>query len=293
MKKRGLLILLLLLLIGSVAWNVIQFQQSHQAKENLKQQEEAFASLNHTKDSLLAELEKLQEELQIVWDENALGVNKITELEAFSQEQEARIQSLRRRIASSGNTGDIKKLTLEIENIKKEKEILAQADKTKEEKIEALKLVNSNLAGEKKELSQNLEQKEALLKKGQMPNYNALKITPIRIRKDKKEIAEKAKHVSYLEIKLNMFANPITTEPIQVPIKLRIILPDGAIMSKTAKTLTDKDKIFTVEEIVTFSGKENKLQWDYKHNSDYQKGVHRYELMAGDDLIQVGSFELN
>lgn len=293
MKKRGILILLLLLLLASIGWNVVQYNQKKTAKNDLENHKIEFDALNHTKDSLLAELEKLNEELKIVWDENQLGVNKITELEILSEEQSNRINSLRRKIASLGNSGDLKKVTQELEVIKKEKEILAQADKSKQDKIAELIQLNSTLSTEKTALSEEMESKEALLKKGQMPNYNTLSIKPIRVRKDKLEIAEKAKNVSYLEIKLQMFSNPITDAPLRIPVKLRILMPDGAVMSKTAKTLTDKDKIFTIEELVTFSGKESKLKWDYKHNTDYQKGLYKYELISDGNLIQVGSFELN
>ena len=148
-----------------------------------------------------------------------------------------------------------------------------------------LNIANVELSDKNKTLDDKLE-------KGQKPNYSTLVIKPVRVKKDQILLESRARKVEYLQIRLTMFSNPITDRNIAVPLKIRIINPDGAIINKDKMTLTDKSKIYTIQEEITFDGGEKRLSWDYKHNSEFVKGLYKFEMLAGETLIQVGSSDL-
>ena len=290
--KKGTLILLLLLLLVSILGNVYYFSKAKKCNTEFENQKETIGNLNEQKDSLLQVLSGLQEELQIVWSENNLGVERIDELEIIQVSQQKRINGLLRKLAAAKNTEDIESLQLQIAQLSQEKEILAKSELSNGEKIVALKKLNEDLGDTNNSLVQDNTGKNKTLAKAQKPNFNELLISPIRIRKDREELALKAKHVSFLRIKLKMFKNPITNKSILMPLKVRIISPDGAVLTKDTKKITDKNEISTILETVNFRGQEKLMKWDYLHNSELEKGVYKYELIADGELIQVGSFNL-
>ena len=291
--KRGILIILLLLLIASVIGNAYFFSKAEDSASQLNSQKAELTELNQQKDSLLEVLSGLQEELQVVWSENNLGTEKIGELETIQESQQSRINSLLRRLATAKNTAEVKSLKAQIALLQQEKELLAKNELSSSEKIVKLKKLNKELGESNSLLKKDNTEVNKTLAKAQKPNFNELLITPIRIRKDKEELALKAKHVSFLRMKLKMFENPVTNKSIFIPIKVRIISPDGAILTKDTKTITDKNKISTIHEDVGFTGQEKLFTWEYTHNSDFTKGVYKYELIADGELLQVGSFNLN
>jgi peptidoglycan hydrolase CwlO-like protein len=290
--KKGTLILLLLLLLISILGNVYYFSKAKKCNTAFENQKEIIGDLNEQKDSLLQVLSGLQEELQIVWSENNLGVERIGELEIVQVSQQKRINSLLRKLAAAKNIEDVESLQLQITQLSQEKEILAKSELSNGEKIIALKKLNEDLDDTNNSLVQGNTEKNKTLAKAQKPNFNELLISPIRIRKGREELALKAKHVSFLRIKLKMFKNPITNKSILMPLKVRIISPDGAVLTKDTKKITDKNEISTILETVNFRGQEKLMKWDYLHNSDLEKGVYEYELIADGELIQVGSFNL-
>ena len=290
--KKGTLILLLLLLLISILGNVYYFSKTKECNTAFENQKETIGNLNEQKDSLLQVLSGLQEELEIVWSENNLGVERIGELELVQVSQQKRINGLLRKLAAAKNIEDVESLQLQIAQLSQEKEILAKSDLSNGEKIVALKKLNEDLDDTNNSLKQDNTEKSKVLAKAQKPNFNELLISPIRIRKDREELALKAKHVSFLRIKLKMFKNPITNKSILMPLKVRIISPDGAVLTKDTKRITDKNEISTILETVNFRGQEKLMKWDYLHNSDLEKGIYKYELIADGELIQVGSFNL-
>jgi len=291
--KKGILILVILLLILSVIGNVYYFSKAKESTTALHTQKEELSILNHQKDSLIMALSGLQEELEIVWSENNLGIEKIGELETIQISQQNRINVLLRKLATVKNTTEIKSLKDQIALLSQEKEILAKNELSNGEKLIKLKRLNKELGETNETLKEDNTTVSNTLAKAQKPNFNELLISPIRIRKDKEELALKAKHVSFLRMKLKMFKNPITDKSILIPLKVRIISPDGAVLTKDTKTITDKNKISTINEIVSFTGQEKRIKWEYTHHADLEKGVYKYELVADGELVQVGSFNLN
>lgn len=293
MKRTGVLIILLILLLGSLFGNYYFMTEAGQAHQSEKS---ALDSLKHTsemRDSLFRELEILQEQLNIVWEENQLGVEKIEGLEDEHIQLNKTISYLRRKLLSSNSTVNVDSFKNQLATLRTENAVLADDNLTQREKSHKLDSLNRSLNIENVELSNKNKTLDSKLEKGQKPNYSVLVIKPVRVKKDQILLEDRAKKVQYLQIRLTMFSNPITDRNIDVPLKIRIINPDGSIMNKDEKTLTDKSKINTIQEEITFDGGEKKLSWDYKHNSDYEKGVYKFELLAGNTLVQVGSFELD
>ena len=143
--KKGILILVILLLILSVIGNVYYFSKAKESTTALHTQKEELSILNHQKDSLIMALSGLQEELEIVWSENNLGIEKIGELETIQISQQNRINVLLRKLATVKNTTEIKSLKDQIALLSQEKEILAKNELSNGEKLIKLKRLNKEL----------------------------------------------------------------------------------------------------------------------------------------------------
>jgi hypothetical protein len=292
MKRTGVLILLLLLLLGSLFGNYYFMTESESAHKSELSALDSFKQTAIIRDSLLRELEILQEQLNIVWEENQLGVDKIVGLEEEHLQMNKTISYLRRQLLNANTTVNVDSFKSKIATLEQEKQILASENLTYSEKSHKLDSLNRLLSNENDELLVKNQTLDKKLERGQKPNFSSLVIKPVRDKKGEILLESRARKVEYLQIRLTMFNNPITDRNIGVPLRIRIIDPEGAIINKDKKTLTDKSKIFTIEEEISFDGGEKKMSWDYRHNSDFVKGLYKFELLSGDNMIQVGSFEL-
>ena len=139
---------------------------------------------------------------------------------------------------------------------------------------------------------ENTELKERL-ERGAIPQFGTLITSAYD---NKKKIADKAKKVNQFLITFDILENPMVTEVVDEEVTIRLIDPDGGVLSVNNKTLKDKSLIFTLREGVTFDGALQKVKWKFPDRGNLsgklKKGRYTTELWTRGLLRQKNTFNL-
>jgi hypothetical protein len=181
-----------------------------------------------------------------------------------------------------------------------------------EKQVTELTSQNTQLTADKTQLTQDKEKlttdlqttttaKQDLEKKVDVAstlNANNITITPIHDKKNGKEkVTTTAKRVDKLVISFDV--NNRIAQAGQTDVYVSIIGPDGqpisvpALGSGTFTTREEGDKIYTAKVAVDIeAGKTKPVQFAWKQNSDFQKGVYKISIYHNGFKIGEGSKEL-
>jgi hypothetical protein len=268
------------------------------------------------KDSLQAELIRMEDSLNLViqtfQNENQTLVLKVEELEGdknprvIAAMQE--IYRLRREIAN-GISGDVsgstagtdgataKKSTKESRKAAKSgkggdgnvEDLRKQLEEARAKVAELMALVES-LTKEKNDFmtqltaekdrsatleSENVELKDRL-DKGARPQFGALLVTGLYDKKGIMTETMKSKTVDKIRVTFDVLENPMVTQPLEEEVIIRIIDPNGGVLSTTNSKLTDKSKVTSLKQTIQFDGALQKVKWSFP-----EKGLLTGKLMKG------------
>ena len=88
----------------------------------------------------------------------------------------------------------------------------------------------------------------------------------------------------------------MVTEVVDEEVTIRVIDPDGGVLSTNNKTLKDKSLIFSLRESVTFDGALQKVKWKFPNRGNLsgklKKGRYTTELWTRGLLRQKNTFTL-
>jgi hypothetical protein len=264
------------------------------------------------KDSLQAELIRMEDSLNLViqtfQNENQTLVLKVEELEGdknprvVSAMQE--IYRLRREIANgistdgaSASTGGAKKSTKESRKAAKSgkgsdgsmEDLRKQLEEARAKVAELTALVES-LTKEKNDYmaqlttekdrsaaleSENVELKDRL-DKGARPQFGALLVTGMFDKKGIMTETMKSKSIDKIRVTFDVLENPMVTQPLEEEVVIRIIDPNGGVLSTTNTKLTDKSKVTSLKNTIQFDGALQKVKWSFP-----EKGLLTGKLMKG------------
>jgi hypothetical protein len=264
------------------------------------------------KDSLQAELIRMEDSLNLViqtfQNENQTLVLKVEELEGdknprvLSAMQE--IYRLRREIANgistdgaSASTGGAKKSTKESRKAAKSgkgsdgsmEDLRKQLEEARAKVAELTALVES-LTKEKNDYmaqlttekdrsaaleSENVELKDRL-DKGARPQFGALLVTGLFDKKGIMTETMKSKSIDKIRVTFDVLENPMVTQPLEEEVVIRIIDPNGGVLSTTNTKLTDKSKVTSLKNTIQFDGALQKVKWSFP-----EKGLLTGKLMKG------------
>jgi hypothetical protein len=264
------------------------------------------------KDSLQAELIRMEDSLNLViqtfQNENQTLVLKVEELEGdknprvLSAMQE--IYRLRREIANgistdgaSASTGGAKKSTKESRKAAKSgkgsdgsmEDLRKQLEEARAKVAELTALVES-LTKEKNDYmaqlttekdrsaaleSENVELKDRL-DKGARPQFGALLVTGMFDKKGIMTETMKSKSIDKIRVTFDVLENPMVTQPLEEEVVIRIIDPNGGVLSTTNTKLTDKSKVTSLKNTIQFDGALQKVKWSFP-----EKGLLTGKLMKG------------
>lgn len=307
---------LLALSIGGNAWFYSKSSKDQKAVQDL-------ASIQVLNDSLQREIQKmdsLQNLLASTQGENIRLAGRVDELEAGGgQNNNAEIQQLRNKIAyyqklvSQGgaavanvaSSGKISK-----EDAKKLSELKAELD-AKLKEIEELNKRIAELTSERDgaiadrdaavERKASLESENVDLKdriaRGAYPQYGTLLSTGIEKKNDQQLETIKAKSIERFKITFDVLDNPLIREPMEEEVTIRIIGPEGEVLSTNNATLVDKSKVYSLKQTIISDGEMHKVKWYYPPSGNLsaklKKGKYTTELWSRGLLRQKNTFELN
>jgi predicted nuclease with TOPRIM domain len=308
MNRTALTVVLVILLLASLGSNTFLYLNKMKSDKELENK----VAVMKAKDSLQNELNRMEDSLNLViqtfQNENQTLVLKVEELESdknprvISAMQE--IYRLRREIASgisgdgatAGSVDGAKKSTKASRKAAKggkggaESEDLRKQLEEARAKVAELMALIEGLTKEKndymaqltaeKDRSATLESENVELKdrldKGARPQFGALLVTGLFDKKGVMTETMKAKGVDKIRVTFDVLENPMVTQPLEEEVTIRIIDPNGGVLSTTNTKLTDKSKVTSLKNTIQFDGALQKVKWNFP-----EKGLLTGKLMKG------------
>jgi hypothetical protein len=102
----------------------------------------------------------------------------------------------------------------------------------------------------------------------------------------------KSKKVERLQITFDVLGNKLTDKAVKKDYMVRVMDPDGIVLSNNNTKLSNSDDLYTIKESVTFNGVQQKIKENFTQTPSYKKGKYKVELKEGDEVKQTFSFEL-
>lgn len=312
MNRTALTVVLVILLLASLGSNTFLYINKMNSDKELQNK----MAVMKAKDSLQAELNRMEDSLNLViqtfQNENQTLVLKVEELEGdknprvIAAMQE--IYRLRREIANgissdgsgataSSGDGSAKKSTKESRKAAKSgkggdgnlEDLRKQLEEARAKVAELMALVESltkekndymtQLTAEKDRSaaleSENVELKDRL-DKGARPQFGALLVTGLYDKKGIMTETMKSKSVDKIRVTFDVLENPMVTQPLEEEVIIRIIDPNGGVLSTTNSKLTDKSKVTSLKQTIQFDGALQKVKWSFP-----EKGLLTGKLMKG------------
>ncbi len=315
MNRTALTVILIILLLFSIGGNTFLYMEKLGADEEIKEK----LALQLSKDSLQKELNRMEDSLNMViqtfQDENKTLILKVEELESDKnpkiQAAYAQIYALRRQLADGGGnssssssstadysgpskTGSSKSTkssgsgNMKVEDLRKQleeakrkiAELMAQIEQLTKEKDDYLAQLNNEKSAKAILEAENVDLKDRL-DRGARPQFGALLINGLMDKKGMLMLTDKAKSVAKLQINFDVLENPLVTQPIDEEVIIRIIDPNGNVVTTNAK-LTDKSKLASMNNTITFDGGLQKVKWTYP-----EKGVLTGKLLKGKYVAEL------
>lgn len=314
MNRTALTVILIILLLFSIGGNTFLYMEKLGADEELKEK----LALQLSKDSLNKELNRMEDSLNMViqtfQDENKTLILKVEELESDKnpkiQAAYAQIYALRRQLADGGTSSSSSSTTadysgpsksgssksskstgsgnMKVEDLRKQleeakrkiAELMAQIEVLTKEKDDYLAQLNNEKSAKAILEAENIDLKDRL-DRGARPQFGALLINGLMDKKGMLMLTDKAKTVAKLQINFDVLENPLVTQPIEEEVIIRIIDPNGNVVTTNAK-LTDKSKLASMNNTITFDGALQKVKWTYP-----EKGVLTGKLLKGKYVAEL------
>lgn len=324
MKRTAVIVILVILLLLSAGTNTFFYLNGSKFGEQAKNE----LALMSAKDSLQKELLRLEDSLNAVvkslQSENQSLTTKVGELEsdknpkilaAYRQISILRRQLLAGPSSSSSNTtstsssngnggisdfgtkggkGNLDELRRQLAEAKKKIALLtSQIDSLTNQKNQLIADLDNERNSKKALETENVELKERL-EKGAMPQFGTLITTTFE---PKGGETYKSKKVDKFKVTFDVLENPMTTTPVEEEVTIRIIDPNGGVLSSSNKTLEDKSKVYTIKQTITFDGAVQKVKWSFPGKGSLLgklgKGRYITELWTRGLLRQKNTFELD
>ena len=329
MNRTALTVVLVILLLASLGSNTFLYLNKMKSDKELENK----VAVMKAKDSLQMELNRMEDSLNLViqtfQNENQTLVLKVEELESDKNPRVVaamqEIYRLRREIANgisgdggsagSGGDGAMKstkasrkaakagKGGAEVEDLRKQleearakvAELMAQIEALTKEKNDYV----AQLAAEKDRSatleSENVELKDRL-DKGARPQFGALLVTGLYDKKGIMTETMKAKSVDKIRVTFDVLENPMVNQPLEEEVIIRIIDPNGGVLSTTNTKLTDKSKVTSLKNTIQFDGALQKVKWSFPDKGlltgKLMKGKYTAELWTRGLMRQKNNFTL-
>lgn len=325
MKRTAAIVILVILLLLSAGTNTFLYLQGTKNGEKSKSE---LAMMNQ-KDSLQKELLRLEDSLNNVVKnlqiENQTLTTKVGDLESDKNPKilmaYREINKLRRLLLNSSSTsssntttdntsksssqetssfgtgkkGNMDELRRQLAEAKKRIALLtSQIDSLTSQKTKLVVDLENETNAKRVFESENIELKQRL-EKGAMPQFGTLITMSYNAKGD--EVYKSGK-IDRFKVTFDILENPMVTTPVDEEVTIRILAPNGVVLSSTNKNLQDVSTISTLKQTISFDGALQKVKWAYPGSKGslvgkLNKGRYITELWTRGLLRQKNSFELD
>lgn len=300
---------------ASVGGNAFLFSKRSEGNKAMKEKLELAA----TKDSMQRALQKMEDSLRPLLtnyqDENKRLTGKIEELEGPNNPKVAellnQIASLRAQVARSGSgvpmnggaplSKEDKKKLAELKKQLEEKqkeitELMAKIEALTKERDQYAAQVDAEKAGKADMERENADMKDRITR-GAIPQFGTLLTVGIAKKGDVQVESFKAKSAEKLKITFDVLDNPLIKEPVEEEVTIRIIGPEGDVLTTGNKSMVDKSSLYSLKQTIISDGEMHKVKWYYPTSGTLsgklKKGKYSTELWSRGLLKQKNTFELN
>jgi len=318
-SKKGSLTLFIILFIASLALSgFLFFKYAKNAAQIQNQNKEltlAYDALNLHADSLQMELDKAIQELQNEINKNLAqeDLKEDLRIQLNSKKREltsayVRIKSLIKSggnntqevVASNGNNrsnllnakgqiGKLVKLNYEyIDRIEKlQNDYILEKSKSDSTGYLARRLKNKN---------DSLKVSNVILR-DKLSKVNTIRISrlnvyPIRERNGVQENVSKAKKTERLKVSFMVLSGE-ASEEVEKELVIRIIAPNGSVLTQYIDELSDTDELFSMIETMTYDGSEKSIVYYYDQEAKYKPGIYQIEIYNDNMMVSQNDFYLN
>lgn len=290
--KSSLVILLVLLLAGSGFANFWLWNKEKTASAQAVSSLDSLKTYHSLRDSLNMALTEEEKKVESLRAEILLYQSGNDSLQQLLDEKIAKIASLRAMVASGGSSSKLRALKdslsrLQNENIVFRSEMDTLLSQNEDYQARLIQRENEIVALE--------SQKKILNDKvtiAAQPSVGPVIVTPMYEKKGIFIPIYKAKKVERLQITFDVLGNKLTDKKVEKSYFVRVIDPDGIVLSNTNSKLSNSEDVYTIKEDVTFNGTQQKIKANFTQSPSYKKGKYKVELKEGSEVKQTFSFEL-
>jgi len=318
-SKKGSLTLFIILFIASLALSGFLFfkyaKNAAQIENQNKELTLAYEALNLHADSLQMELDKAIQELQNEINKNLahgdLKEDLRTQLNAKKRELNSAYVRIKNLINSGGkdSKGVVASNGNNRSNLLNAKGQIGNLVKLNYEYIDRIEQLQNDYILEKNKsdstgyLASLLKNKNDSLKvsniilRDKLSKVNIIRISrlnvyPIRERNGVQENVSKAKKTQRLKVSF-MIQSGEATDEMEKELIIRIIAPNGSVLTQYIDELSDTDELFSMIETMTYDGSEKSIVYYYDQEAKYKPGIYQIEIYNDDMIISQSDFYLN
>jgi len=293
-SKKVIVIIVISILLGV---NALLLWQFFDKKTHLEQVSRELDTTMAEKESLSAELQRVKTEYEKLNQENASLQNQLSAKDEEIRLKIAQIQKL----INSGDATQLRKAKEELSSLKElNQRYIAQ--------IDSLNIANKVLSEQNVSLNQNLS--SANTKVSSLTQENSvlankvaiasvlkttnLKALGVRYKSSGKETeTTKAKSTDRIKTCFTIMEN-LVVEKGPKDIFVRVLSPDGAVMSTTSETFiyNGQATLYTTKESIMYENRNTDLCVYWEKGNDYNAGLYTIELYCESNQIGVASLTL-
>lgn len=293
-SKKVIVIIVISILLGV---NALLLWQFFDKKTHLEQVSRELDTTMAEKESLSAELQRVKTEYEKLNQENASLQNQLSAKDEEIRLKIAQIQKL----INSGDATQLRKAKEELSSLKElNQRYIAQ--------IDSLNIANKALSEQNVSLNQNLT--SANTKVSSLTQENSvlankvaiasvlkttnLKAIGVRYKSSGKETeTTKAKSTDRIKTCFTIMEN-LVVEKGPKDIYVRVLSPDGAVMSTTSETFiyNGQATLYTTKESIMYENRNTDLCVYWEKGNNYSSGSYTIELYCESNQIGVASLTL-
>ena len=295
-NKKGIIIILSILLIGSVGFNIYSFMKNKAAAEKAENEYIQLSNDHLEVNELLADAEELTKKLEgDVAEKDSEIQAKLSQIIRIKKENDALIRSglskdeINRKLKA--NLAMVKKLNNELES-----------------KVDELLLANKHLENKNTELSVDLDSVNTINNKlsKKVAIASALQVPQPSIASYKKRNSQNrpwkktslARRTDKIEVKFTIMSNEIT-EPGEKKIALKIISPEGKTIGSLNLNGGDINVhangalTYAAHKEFTYTGEAQDITLDYINTElDFPEGDYNSEILIDGEVVSTSGFSL-
>lgn len=291
-RKGGIIAIILgLLLAGSAGANFWLWDKESKSSALASAKVDSLSALTSLKDSLYKTINEEEIKVYNLRTELAMYQSENDSLRQVIQEKESKLRSLRAAIGG-GSPSKLRALKdslikLSAENAFFQSKVQTMIMESEDYKAKLLEQQNriDALEGQKQKLNDKV-------KIAAQPSVGPVIVTPMYQKKGVYVPIFKAKKVERLQITFDVLTNKLTEKTVEKEYIVRVINPDGIVLSTSNTSLKNSDEVYTIKQSVDFNGTQQKIKVNYTQSPEYKKGHYKVELKEGDEVLQTFSFDL-